>query len=406
MPIDYEYKALNNKGEVVEGFRSANSELDLNKDLRREELNLLSADPVSKFNFKVLIEKAGKIGTVGMHDKILVYRNISSMLAAGLSLGRALSVLIRQAKNKKLKSVLEDIQSEVKKGSTFSFALEKYPKVFTPLMISMVKAGEESGNLVEALNVTSEQMEKTHKLKKKIQSAMIYPGVIITAMLGIAVFMLLYIVPTLTATFQDIGVELPGSTQAIIAFSDFFQNNIIFTIVAFITVIFGFIFGLRTKIGIRYFSWTLLHLPVISVLVKKINSARTTRTLSSLLSSGVPFVRSLEIVREVVQNPYYKEVIKDAEKNIQVGKPISEVFTKAEKLYPIFVGEMMSVGEETGELGPMLLKVAAYYEDEVDEQTKSLSTIIEPILMIVVGGAVGFFAVSMISPMYSLVEQI
>ena len=402
----YEYKALNNKGNLVTGKRTAENEVELSRELRSSELNLITADPAGKFTFKALLKKLETFGTVPMHEKIIFYRNTGSMLAAGLSLSRTLSVISRQSKNKKLKDILEKIQEDVKKGSSFSAALGKFPSTFSPLMISMVKAGEESGNMTEALNVTAEQMEKTYKLKKKIKGAMIYPGVIVTAMVGIAFFMLLYIVPTLTATFEDIGVELPATTQFIILMSDFMQENIIFSLLIIVVAIVGFILGLRTKPGIRYFSWFILRLPVISGLVKKINSARTARTLSSLLSSGVSFVKSLEIVHEVVQNPYYKDVVKKAQKNIEVGKPISEVFVEADKLYPIFVGEMMAVGEETGELGPMLMRVADFYEDEVDEETKSLSTIIEPILMVVVGAAVGFFAVSMISPMYTLVENI
>jgi len=149
-----------------------------------------------------------------------------------------------------------------------------------------------------------------------------------------------------------------------------------------------------------------LRTPVVSGLVKKINSARTARTLSSLLASGVSFVHSIEIVVDVVQNPYYKEVLEEARKKVEIGQPISKVFEKNENLYPIFVSEMMVVAEETGELGPMLFKVAEFYEEEVDQQTKNMSTIVEPVLMIIVGAAVGFFAISMISPMYSLVETI
>lgn len=406
MGIEYEYKALNNKGKIVEGVRIAEDELSLSKDLRREELNLISADPVTKFNLKVLFAKAKKFGTVSMHDKIIFYRNTSSMLAAGLSLARVLSIIIRQTKNPKFKSVLEKISDDIKKGSTLSSALANFPEVFTPLMVSMVSAGEESGNLVESLNVTAEQMEKTYKLQKKIKGAMVYPGVIITAMTGIAFFMLIYIVPTLTGTFSELGVELPASTQFVIWLSDFLKNNIILSLAFILASVVGFIAFLKTKVGVRSFSWFLLHIPVIGILVKKINSARTARTLSSLLSSGVSFVRSLEIVYEVMQNPYYKDVIKKAQKSIEIGEPISKVFEKADNLYPIFVGEMVAVGEETGELGPMLMKVADFYENEIDEQTKSLSTIIEPILMIFVGAAVGFFAISMITPMYSLVENI
>ncbi len=406
MKIEYQYKGLNTEGQVVDGFQYAENEIELNKDLKADGINLISADPVSKFSPKVFWEKIQKFGTVSMRDKILLYRNLASMLEAGLSLNRSLAVIIRQSKNKKLKDVLEQIQNNVKKGSSFSASLEKFPKTFTPLMVSMVKAGEESGKLVESLNVTSEQMEKTYTLKKKIKGAMIYPGVIITAMLGIAFFMLIYIVPTLTGTFTELNVDLPASTKLVIAVSDFLQNNLLLSFALILAVIFGFVFGLRTKTGVKYFSWLILRLPIVSSLVKKINSARTTRTLGSLLSSGVSFIRSLEIVEDVVQNPYYKEVIKKSQKNVQLGQPISKVFEEAEKLYPIFVSEMMAVGEETGEFGDMMFKVAKFYEEEVDQQTKNMSTIIEPVLMIVVGAAVGFFAISMISPMYTLVENI
>lgn len=406
MKTEYEYKALNKDGEVVDGLQEAENELDLNKDLRRDGLTLISADVVGKFNLKSIFHKIQRIGTVSTHSKILIYSNISSMLSAGLSLSRALRIMIKQTKNKKTKSILEKIQEDIKKGSSLSDALSEFPNVFSKLTISMVRAGEESGKLADSLKVTAEQMEKSYNLKKKIRGAMIYPGVIISAMVIIAFFMLIYVVPTLTSTFSELEVELPATTQFVIDVSDFLQNNLIFSIAIILALIFSFIFALKTKIGARYFSWFILHIPVISPLIKKINSARTTRTLASLLSSGVSFVHSLEIVREVVQNPYYKDVLSKAEKEVQLGQPVSGVFSEAEHLYPIFVGEMMAVGEETGEFSPMLIKIADFYENEVDQQTKNMSTIIEPFLMLVVGAAVGFFAISMISPMYTLVENI
>lgn len=406
MKVEYEFKALNDKGEVVEGVRMAEDELALNKDLKLEGLNLMTAEVLSKFSWHKIVSSIKKFGTVSMHDKILIYSNISSMLAAGLSLGRSLKVMIKQTKNPKTKDVLEKVYEQVKKGSSFSEALSQFPKVFTPLMISMVRAGEESGNLVESLKVTADQLQKAYNLQRKVRGAMVYPGVIITAMVIIAFFMLIYIVPTLTSTFSELDVELPATTRFVIGLSDFLQNNLIFSLTLIALAVFGFIFGLRTKVGQRYFGWFILHLPLISPLVKKVNSARTARTLASLLSSGVSFVGSIEIVREVVQNPYYKDVLTKAEKSVQLGQPVSKVFIEAQNLYPVFVGEMMSVGEETGEFSGMLLKVATFYEEEVDQQTKNISTIIEPILMIVVGVAVGFFAVSMISPMYTLVENI
>jgi type IV pilus assembly protein PilC len=406
MSKEFHYKAIDTDGNVQSGLKIAEDEISLSKDLRAEGLNLINAELSSKFSFSSIKSKLENFGTVSTHDKIIIYRNISAMLNAGLSLSRALSVMTKQSKNPKLKQILTDINDNVKKGSSFSDALGNYPNIFTPLMISMVRAGEESGNLVNALDITAEQMEKSYQLKKKIKGAMVYPGVIISAMLIVAFFMMIYIVPTLTSTFSELNVELPASTQFIISFSDLLQNNLLLFFAGLITIAVLFIGFIKTKVGKRTLDWGFLHIPLVAPLVKEINAARTTRTLASLLSSGVSFVRSLEIVKEVIQNSYYKEVITKAEKNIQLGLPISKVFEEADHLYPIFVGEMMAVGEETGDLGNMLLKVALFYEAEVDEQTKNMSTIIEPFLMIVVGSAVGFFAISMISPMYSLVESI
>lgn len=406
MDNEFEYKAINGEGNVVKGFKKSDDEISLSNELKEDGLNLIYAEPVSKAGFRALSDKLKNFGTVSMRDKILIYRNISSMITAGLSLSRAISVLIRQSKNPKTKTILGKVHEDVKKGQSFSDSLAKFPKTFTPLMVSMVRAGEESGNLAESLKVTSDQMEKTYNLQRKIKGAMVYPGVIITAMVAIGFAMMIFVVPTLTGTFAELGVELPATTQFVISFSDFLQANIILSIFLILFLVVAFVASLRTKTGIRAFSWVLLKLPVISGLVKKINSARTTRTLSSLLASGVSFVQSIEIVIDVVQNPYYKEVLEEARKKVEIGQPISKVFEKNEKLYPIFVSEMMAVGEETGELGPMLFKVAEFYEEEVDQQTKNISTIIEPVLMILVGAAVGFFAISMISPMYSLVENI
>ncbi|HMP67375.1 MAG TPA: type II secretion system F family protein [Candidatus Paceibacterota bacterium] len=406
MTIEFHYKAINKNGELIEGKKIAENELALNKDLRSEQMNLIFAEPASKFGIKNISNYFKSFGTVSEHDKIIMYRNLGAMIKAGLSLTRALSVMHRQAKNKKLKSVLQTVNDKVKKGSSLSDALATFPKIFTSLMISMVRAGEESGNLVQSLRVTAEQMEKNYLLKKKVRGAMVYPAVIIFAMILIGFFMLIYVVPTLTSTFAELNIELPASTRFIIGLSDFLQNNFALVLILIVIFIFTFSYLLKTKNGKKYFHLFLIKSPLISPLVREINSARTTRTLASLLGAGVPFVRSLEITKEVVQNIYYKRVIEKAEKNIQVGLPISSVFAENDDLFPAFVSEMMAVGEETGEMGGMLLEVADFYESEVDQKTKNISTIVEPVLMVIVGIVVGFFALSMIGPMYSLVEGI
>jgi type IV pilus assembly protein PilC len=406
MEIQFEYKALNKNGELKSGIKTAADEFALRKDLKAENFSLIHAEPVNKNSPKFLIAKILRIGRISMHEKIIFSRNLATMIDAGLSLSRALTIIERQTANPKLKRTLYEINERVKKGSSLSESLKNYPDVFTTLMISMVQSGEESGNLVESLNIVSEQMEKQYILNKKIQGAMVYPGVIMTVMIFIGIFMLLYIVPTLTNTFTELGVELPASTQFIINLSNFIKTNAILSLLIIIIIAFLSYFVGKSSPGKRFLDGLLLHFPLISEMVKEINSARTARTLASLITSGVPFVRALQIVKDVVQNSYYKEVIAKAEKNIQIGLPISKVFGENSDLYPIFVAEMIAVGEETGELGPMLLKIASFYEEEVDQKTKNLSTIVEPLMMVVVGAIVGFFAISMIGPMYSLVDKI
>jgi len=404
--MQFHYKALDKDGTMHEDDISADDKFALGNHLREQGLSLIAAWPSDKKTIGMLLKKLSTIGTVSMNDKILFGKNLSSMLEAGLSMARAISVMERQTKNKRFQYVLKDLNASINRGDTLAKALERHPGVFSTLFISMVRAGEESGDMVQALNVVSGQMEKTHQLKKKIQGALIYPGVILTAMLGIGIFMLLFIVPTLSATFADIGAELPKSTQFIIATSNAFQNNTMLLLGGFVGLIVLFVVGIRTTVGRRMFEWVLLHAPMISTLVKETNTARTTRTLSALLAAGVPYLSSVQITKGVVQNSFYKEVLDKAEKNVQLGLPVAKIFEEYERLYPAFVSEMVAVGEETGELGTMLMKVATHYEEAVDEKTKNLSTIVEPFMMIIVGAGVGFFAISMISPMYSLVENI
>lgn len=404
--MKFKFKAQDSSGGYKEDIAEARDSFELAKILKEKDLIMISAKPIGNSKFSRFLEGLKNFGTVSTNEKILFGKNLSSMIEAGLPLTRAIEVMSRQSRNKKFKFVMNSINLSVKSGDTLSGALAQFPKVFPNLFIAMVRAGEESGDLVGALGIVSSQMEKTNDLKKKIKGALVYPGVIITAMLGIGIFMLVFIVPTLTKTFVELNVELPKSTQFIITVSDLFKNHPVEIIALAGFFVFLIILAFKTVVGRRILDWVFLHFPLVKNLVKETNSARTTRTLASLISSGVPYVGAVDITREVIQNSYYKNVLEKAGKNVELGLPVSKIFEENEKLYPIFVSEMIAVGEETGQLGQMLMKVAVYYENEVEQKTKNMSTIVEPFLMIIVGAAVGFFAVSMISPMYSLVENI
>ncbi|MEN9649199.1 MAG: hypothetical protein RL094_166 [Candidatus Parcubacteria bacterium] len=346
------------------------------------------------------------LNRIKMIDKITFARNISGMLEAGLPLSRALAVSERQASNVKLKKIYKEINEFITSGKTFHEALAQHPKVYSSLFISMVKAGEESGDLAGSLKHLASQMEKTYVIQRKIKGAMMYPGIILSVMVLIGILMMIFVVPALTKTFKDLGTKLPASTTFIIATSDFASNHYILLVLIILAAVVVFILLLKTKIGKRYADFIVLHLPVISLIVKESNAARTARTLSSLLSAGVDLLLAVKITGEVMQNSFYKEVLQRTEVAVEKGDPVSKIFEEETNLYPVFVGEMMSVGEETGKFASMLTGVAVFYENEVEEKTKDLSTIIEPVLMVIIGAGVGFFAVSMIMPMYSVMNNL
>lgn len=403
----FTYKATNKEGDEYEGTATVADRFELYSHIQKEGGTIISyaeGSAGSGFTLDALISKL--FGRVKETDKIVLTRNLSAMLTAGLSLTRAMAVMNRQTKNKKLKSILGMVEGSIEKGGTFHEALIPYPNVFSPLMVAMVKAGEEGGRLAESLSTISNQLDRSYNLKKKIRGALIYPSIVIFALVVVGILMLIFIVPTLTKTFTELHVELPASTKFVIASSNFLTHHTVTAVALALIIAGGVWMALRTKNGRRSFEWLLLRIPIIGTLVRETNAARTARTLSSLLSSGVEIVRSLEITVEVVQNSYYKEVIVEAGERIQKGLPLFEVFNKYESLYPPLVAELIAVGEETGKLPDMLLQIADFYEREVEQKTKDMSTIIEPFLMIIVGSVVGFFAVSMITPIYSITENI
>lgn len=334
-------------------------------------------------------------------------KNLSVMVDAGLSVSRALSVLSKQSKNKKLATILDSVNTSVNSGETLSASLAGHPEVFSDLFVSMVKAGEESGKLSYSLKIVADQLEKSQNLTKKIKGAMIYPSVIISLMVVIGFLLMIYMVPTLTETFKGLNINLPLPTRVIIALSDFLIANILPVLAFLILLIFGVFAWLKTQKGKNTMDYVVLHLPMIKNMAKEVNAARTARTLSSLISSGVDIVSAIGIASNVLQNHYFKNLLDETAKKVEVGELLSTCLVNTNgNLYPIFVSEMLSVGEETGKLTDMLDNIANYYENEVDQKTKDLSTIIEPFLMILIGIVVGVFAIAMMLPTYSLVDAI
>lgn len=402
---NFEYKALKDDGTEFSGKAEAPDKFSLSRDLKKNGYTLLSAKNLDeKGNF---LERFNDLfAKIKIHEKIIFARNLSAMIKAGLSISRAMDIMGKQTANIKFKKIVEGLSEEVKKGGSLSQAMAKFPAVFPPIFVSMVKAGEESGAIAESLKTIAEQMDKSYSLEKKVKGALIYPAIVVSAMFIVGILMLIFVVPTLTATFKELKVPLPASTQVIVAVSDFLAEKTLLSLLIIATFVFSAIFGSRTQKGRRFIDGVVLRLPVIGELVKKTNSSRTTRTLSSLLGSGVSIIEAISITEDVVQNHHYKEILARAKTRVEKGEALSKSFIEAEKFYPILVGEMMAVGEETGRLSEMLLEITSFYEEEVELATKNMATIVEPILMVVVGAVVGFFAISMISPTYSLLNNV
>jgi type IV pilus assembly protein PilC len=403
--MKFSYTASTQSGEIIKGETDGADQATITEELATKGLQLVSLKETGTVD-RGMSRLNDLFSRVKISELIIFSRSLSALIKAGLSLPRALLILKRQTKNIKFQHIIDDLVTQISKGKNFSTALAIFPKTFSPLFVSMAHAGEESGKLADAMSLISQQLDRQYILKRKIKGAMMYPAIILIAMIVIGILMLIYVVPTLTSTFKELGVELPILTQIIIGVSDFLIENTFLFLALVAFGIFSISSAMKSKRLKPYFDLTLLYIPLISPIYRQVQSARTVRTLSSLLSSGVAISDSIEITKNVMQNTHYKTILDNAGENIHKGEPISDAFAGHERMYPVLVPEMMAVGEETGKLSDMLNQVADFYENEVETATKDLSTIVEPILMVFIGTGVGFFAMAMIQPMYSLVDKV
>ena len=401
----YSYIAKTRQGDPRVGILEAENEHELAAILRKEGSILIKAESTDRRR-KNIHFSIPFLGRVSLVNKTMFTRNLKVMVSAGVSLPRSLKILSDQTRSNKFRKILLVVKERITKGESFSNSLSGHPDVFPEVFVNMIKVGEESGTLEKVLEVLTNQMEKEYEIKSRIKGAMIYPVVIVSAMTGIGVLMLIMVVPKLSKLFNDLQIPLPLTTRVVIAIGNFlseFWYTLPFIIILAIVV---FRLILKTKIGKLVFDTIVLKIPVISPLVKKTNAAITVRILSSLISAGVPIVRSLEIVSGALGNVYYKEAMLKAAESVRKGSKLGDVLKKYDNIYPNLVIQMIAVGEETGETSTILKKLADFFEEEVANATKNLSSVIEPVLMLIIGAMVGFFAISMIQPMYSMLEVI
>jgi len=402
---NYFYTAKSFDGETKTGNENATDERQLAQSLKSQNMMLIRAVPQDTekkpwFNFNF------SLGGVSATEKIMMTRNLGVMFSTGLALTKIFEILSVQSRNKNLKVVLTDIKEKINKGENLSDALSRYPKIFSELFVNMIKVGEESGTLDEVFQILSLQLSKEHELKSKIKNAMIYPCIILMVMLVVGIVIVTIVLPNLNLFFTSLNVEIPFYTRMLLAGGNFMSERW-YVVLAGLLLLAGLVYlGLRTKEGKSLLDTTLLRIPFISGIVKSSNSAGLVRSVSSLIGAGVSLIRALEISAKTVGNHYFQDALLDAGKQIKKGEKLSSALKPYQNLFPLGVIEMVEVGEETGKTSVILKKLADFYEQEAVNAIEKLTIIIEPVMIIVLGISVGFFAFSIIQPMYSSLKSI
>jgi type IV pilus assembly protein PilC len=401
------YTAKSFSGETKSGQAKVNDEKELVEQLRQEGFILTSFKEINTGNgMNIDIKFLDRFSSISVQEKMMFARNLSVMISSGLPLSKSLQNITLQTKNKRFIEILRHISDDIQTGSSFADSLVKFPGVFDELFTNMIRVGEISGNLEEVLNILSGQLEKDHALIKKVRGALVYPAVILVAMGLVGIVMMVFVVPQITSVFKDLNATLPASTQFIISSSSAMRDYWYLFIIALPLLFISAKFLAATDGGKKAIGIFLINLPVIKNIVIKVNCARFARIYSSLLGSGVSVVESLHILSRTLTNYYYKKAFIRAVSEVQKGVNLSKIIFEEKKAFPILVPQMIEVGEETGKTEEVLQKLAEFYEEDVDQITKNLSSIIEPVLMLLIGTVVGFFAISILQPMYGVLENI
>jgi type IV pilus assembly protein PilC len=397
---DFEYKARDTSGKLKTGEINAQNEANAAELLAEHKLILtkLTAKKEGGFDVSRLL---AVLRRVSLKDKVIFTRQLGTMIKSGLPIVQALHILGDQTQNKKFSKVIQEMSAAIEGGASFSTALAKHPQEFDRVYVNLVKSGEASGRLDVTMERLATQQEKTYRLIGKVRGAMLYPAFVMAALVAASILMLIVVIPPLKSIFSDAGANLPLPTRILVASSDALLAFWYLFLLAAIGLAVGARFFLRSEGGKSAMDRLKLRAPIFGGLFKKIYIARFTRTLAGLVGGGVPILQALEIVAESVGNSVYSKALKDAAKQVESGVPLSTPI-KANPIFPALVPQMISVGEQTGKMDQVLTKLADFFEEEVDNIVKNLSTLMEPILMVVMGIAVGGLLIAILMPIYNL----
>jgi type IV pilus assembly protein PilC len=388
-------------GEIKRGEMEAADAEAVNARLRQMQI---APSKVKKKGAALNIRLPG-IGGVTQKDLVIFTRQFSTMIDAGLPLVQCLDILSSQMDNAAFRDCLLKVKSKVEQGSTFADALKDHPRIFDELYVQLVAAGEIGGILDTILNRLAQYIEKASKLRAKIKGAMVYPSIVLLVAVGVTVILLLYVTPVFEKMFKDFGSALPGPTQFVVDLSYWLQHTIGYIVVAIVASIFGFRAFYRNPKGREIFDNIALKSPLFGPLLRKVAVARFTRTLGTMISSGVPILDALEVTAKTAGNRTVEKAIRYAKAQISEGKTITQPLAETQ-VFPSMVVQMIGVGEATGAMDTMLAKIADFYDDEVDSSVAALTSLIEPIMMVFLGGVVGGFLIAMYLPIFSIAGAI
>lgn len=397
MSSNFRYEIIDKDNKTFHGFASGNNSLEVANNLKQRGATIVSIEQISNKKALFYFKK-----NVSIQEKILLTNYLATMINSGLSITSGIDVLIQDAKSSYYCVVLEDIKSKIQKGLSLSDALSNYPNSFDKSFISIIKSGEESGKLNDVLQKLGEKLESDLELRKKIQGAALYPFLILSVLIVIGGIMLVVVVPKITSLFKDLNVPIPFLTNILLMLSDFIIHKWQFALITLISLFIIIALFIKGRYGKIFITFLIIHLPIIKKITKAIDLSRLTLSLSILLRSGVPVEKSLIISSESMINPKLRKILENSAQEIKKGTKISESLRLKQNIIPNIMIKIIEVGEETGTLEKSLDTLYKAFDNEVADRIKSFSTLIEPIMMIGVGIAVGFFVISIFGPMYQI----
>ena len=402
MPV-YTWEGRTRQGSIKKGVMEAANEAAVMGQLRAQQVIPINVKAKSKDLLEGLPFLKGSVST---RELVVFTRQFATMIDAGLPLVQCLEIQSDQQTNKRFKEVLRDVKNDVEQGSTFADSLKKHPKPFDDLYVNLVAAGEIGGILDTILNRLAVYLEKADSLKRKVKGAMVYPSTILVVAIGVVVLLLVKVIPVFEKMFADFGGELPAPTQVVVNMSHFMQTYIVFILAGTAAVVFAFLTARRRSRGFRYRTDAIfLKMPVFGSLLRKVAVARFSRTLGTMISSGVPILDALEICARTAGNLVIEQGLQKTRSAIAEGRTIAEPL-EASGVFPGMVVQMIAVGEQTGAMDSMLSKIADFYDDEVDTAVDALTALLEPLMMVFLGGTVGGLLMAMYLPIFKLAENI